>query len=352
MTRLPLSGFTRVSLAVSSAIFVMALPARASGHETRPPQSRFIRDAQTLRQLPGRAAVESQISATFASTDAAAAAEGQTTNGQINGVVLDENGQPIPSQRVELRRPERDGAGRLVATTDVDGRFAYAGLLSGRYEVELRIDGRVVATSGPIELSAEEPTVRTVTLARPAPPPIFPPERNQISTDRLLGGGPALTSFEALSSLLERGHEVVVTDEAGRSMKGRISSISPRGLVLARKRFRFSRPQERVFASELVRTVQFVDSAWNGALIGAAVSLGVVAVMTESDCSRSCVDNFGRPGRWVLGSTMMVPLGIGIGRLLDSAINKSVYEQPGRREVAISPLLGRDILGVKARVRF
>jgi len=49
--------------------------------------------------------------------------------------------------------------------------------------------------------------------------------------------------------------------------------------VLVRRRFRFSTPEERVFAGETVRTIRFVDSPWNGTVIGAGVVAAVVAVL-------------------------------------------------------------------------
>lgn len=268
-------------------------------------------------------------------------------------MVVDPSGQPLAGQRVELRRPTRDGSGQLVTSTDTNGQFAYTGLRAGRYEVELRIEGRVVATSGPIELSAETMRVRNVTLARPAPPPALPPERPHISANRLLRGRPAPTSFEALPSLLERGHEVIVTDEAGRNTKGRISSISSSRLVLVRRRFRFSRPEARGFARDSVTTIQIVDSTWNGAVLGAAAGVGFLAALIESECSPTCDDNFGRPGRWMLGGLFYLPIAAGLGSGIDSMINESIYERQNQtRRVTISPVVRRARKGVVVQIRF
>ena len=87
-------------------------------------------------------------------------------DGQISGVVVDATGQPVADQRVELRQPSSEGPGRLIATTDTNGQFVYGRLGPGRYEVELRDEGRVIATSGPIELSEEAMRVSGVTVAR------------------------------------------------------------------------------------------------------------------------------------------------------------------------------------------
>ena len=50
---------------------------------------------------------------------------GQET-GQISGVLLDEDGQPLADRRVELDRPSSEGQGRLAVTTDTNGTFLYS----------------------------------------------------------------------------------------------------------------------------------------------------------------------------------------------------------------------------------
>ena len=76
------------------------------------------------------------------------------SEGRISGVLQDETGRPLANQRVELARPSRDGSGRFVTTTDIRGAFSYVGLEPGRYEVLYRVDGEIVARSGPLDLVA------------------------------------------------------------------------------------------------------------------------------------------------------------------------------------------------------
>ncbi len=137
------------------------LPASASGDES-------VREASAGRVLtlnghplwevfhsPGRGAALAPL-----------AAQGGRGDGQISGVVVYATGQPVADQRVELRQPSSEGPGRLIATTDTNGQFVYGRLGPGRYEVELRDEGRVIATSGPIELFEEAMRVSGVTVAR------------------------------------------------------------------------------------------------------------------------------------------------------------------------------------------
>lgn len=274
-------------------------------------------------------------------------------DGEISGVAVDADGRALPGQRLELHRPTVDGRGELVETTHDNGRFAYSGLRPGRYEIDLVVDGRIVARSGPIELSEERMRVGDITLTRPAPPPTLPPARDRITAKALLRGRPTPTSFEALPALLERGHEVIVTDETGHTMRGRISSISPSRLLVVRKRFPFSRPEAREFAEGSVDRIQIVDSTANGAALGAAAAVGVLAGLIERDCSPSCDDNFGRTGRWFVEGVQLIPIGLALGGVVDSMINQSVYERPHQtRHFAVSPVLGRVRKGVAVQVQW
>jgi hypothetical protein len=92
----------------------------------------------------------------------------QEADGQISGRVVDTDGRSLASHRVELRRPASAGPGRLVTVTDDLGQFFYRGLDPGRYEVELREQDRVVATSGPIDLAAGAMSVSDIAMTAPA----------------------------------------------------------------------------------------------------------------------------------------------------------------------------------------
>ena len=184
--------------------------------------------------------------------------DAQGVEGEIAGVVLDADGQPLAGQRVELQRPTRDGSGQVVTATDSLGRFAYSGLRAGRHKVEIRIDGHVVASST-IDLSAATMRITDLVISLQPPPPTLPRARPHVSADRLLRGQPPPTSFDALPTILERGHEVIVTDDRGGNTRGRVSSISPSQLVLVRKRFPFTRPEARDFAEESITTIRIVE---------------------------------------------------------------------------------------------
>ena len=193
-------------------------------------------------------------------------------------------------------------------------------------------------------------------VALPAPLQTLPENRRRVSADRLLGGAPVTDSFEALNAILDPGYEVVVWDEAGRKRLGQVLSISGEEVVVKGKRRWFGNIrslEELVFGADSITRVDIVDSTWNGALSGAAVTLGVVAVMTEIDCPRSCDDEFGRSGRWAAFSALFLPAGILAGAAFDLSVNEPVFEQPSDSlSVTVAPLIGRDQKGLAVRVSF
>jgi hypothetical protein len=82
------------------------------------------------------------------------------------------------------------------------------------------------------------------------------------------------THFEGLPRILRVGQEVKVRDESGRTTRGKCVSISENELVVAGRQYpfpQFRSRKERVFAKDVVRRIDIVDSTWNGAAIGAAV---------------------------------------------------------------------------------
>jgi hypothetical protein len=268
----------------------------------------------------------------------------QEPSGRISGQVIDPGGHLVPNYRVELERPRSYGPGRLVATTDVNGHFDYANLRLGRYKVILTRGQQVVA-SDEVELSAERLEVDDLTVKLPAL------SARRTSAARLLRGRPRPENFEALSALLAPGgygYEVIVTDQSGVSMRGRISSISGDAVVLntgpTLPLVRALAPTERRFDAESVTRIEMVDSVWNGFLIGTAGMLAGLFVVPHMCSSFAC-------GSAVSALWMgLVPL-VGVG--VDQVINQPIYERPSQPpRVTIAPLSGAGQTGVVAQVRF
>src|SRR3974390_251551 len=66
-------------------------------------------------------------------------ASGQAPSSAIRGVVLG-SGQPLRSARVRLVH-KNSGQALTETVTDAEGRFQFAALLSGAYQVEVSADG-------------------------------------------------------------------------------------------------------------------------------------------------------------------------------------------------------------------
>ena len=110
-------------------------------------------------------------------------------NGQISGVALDGDGQPATGKTVQLRhvRPPTEVVDRT--TTDANGRFSFAALGSGRYIVDLRIAGKVVATSGLISLAEGGMTFTRVGGIPTQQPPTDDGKGRRVLTWTAVGAG-------------------------------------------------------------------------------------------------------------------------------------------------------------------
>jgi hypothetical protein len=154
--------------------------------------------------------------------------------------------------------------------------------------------------------------------------------------------------FDALLPLLAPGgygYEVVVTNEGGDRTRGRITSISTGAITIDTRTtlplFRRFTGREQTFVASSVRTIQIVDSVWNGFLLGAAASVGFVFMSAEF-CSTSLCP-------WVfLAAT--APF---LGEAIDLHVNSPIYQRPPRTSrIRIVPALGPNQAGILAAVCF
>ena len=160
--------------------------------------------------------------------------------------------------------------------------------------------------------------------------------------------GDQTSSFETLRLVLEVGQEVKVRDEMGHAIQGRVVSLTESQLVVSRKRFLRSRV-ERAFAKDLTRRIDIVDSRWNGAVLGGAAAVGLLATGIKFGCTELC----DQAGSWFIGIATFVPIGIGVGAAIDSLINKTIYEGgPHKSRIVVAPWIEPDRKGVLARVLF
>ena len=164
----------------------------------------------------------------------------------------------------------------------------------------------------------------------------------------------ASNSFEQLQNIVSTGQIVVVTDDTGRKIKGKIASISGSSLVI-------QSTDRLIFAESAVTEVRRTDSLWNGTLIGAGVGFAVFAI-GRLNCEANQWNCGAARGaeNWIPGSPVtgwLGPLAGGIaGALLDRARgNNLIYRglsHASRPSVSVSPVLGQKLTGVSLLMQF
>src|SRR4029079_2020075 len=101
---------------------------------------------------------------------------------------------------------------------------------------------------------------------------------------------------------------VVVTDDTGRKIRGKVEELSPSSLIVVTKG-----PSRRTFVESTVTEIRRSDSLVNGALLGAGVGAGLALWDYLIDPSE--------PGNGVI-TVVSVGLGTAIGAGIDALVNK------------------------------
>ena len=141
----------------------------------------------------------------------------------------------------------------MTATTDANGAFSYVGLGPGRYEVQYRVGGEVVSTSGPFDLAAGAMQVNGVTLGRQRP---------------------VVRSFRDLGPRMEPGTEVSVIDIEGNEIIADLLEVSSSTLTVSVDGARRDFLESQVL--QVSRPPHGHSRVWGG-FIGFGTGLGIVA---------------------------------------------------------------------------
>ncbi len=151
-----------------------------------------------------------------------------------------------------------------------------------------------------------------------------------------------IATFEDLQRTLTKGQTVLVIDDTGLKIRGKVEELSPSSLIVVTKG-----PARRTFVESTVSEIRRPDSKVNGALIGAGVGAGLALWDYLIDPSE--------PGNGVI-TVVSVGLGAAIGAGIDALVNKSgkvLYRSPHHAvKLRLTPLLERDRQGVSISVRF
>jgi hypothetical protein len=154
---------------------------------------------------------------------------------------------------------------------------------------------------------------------------------------------------EQIRARVKDGQRVVVIDDQGRELAGRLDGIGADSLRLLVR----DQPTDVKFA-DIVRIDRPPDTLANGAAIGFGVgaALGLTALALED--ARAC-----DPGAWFdcsdpsLASYVVVPLitgglGTAIGVGIDALVrrDRSIYRRGGHVRTTVAPAIGRGARGV------
>jgi hypothetical protein len=128
---------------------------------------------------------------------------------------------------------------------------------------------------------------------------------------------------------------VVVTDESGQEVKGRVDQLSTASITVG----------GRTFADAAVREIRLPDPLWNGMLAGAAVGTGLAVWDYMIDPSE--------PGNALI-FTVAIGLGTAIGAGLDALRGGRLLYASPRQTTAIRvvPLVDSNRRGALVCIRF
>jgi hypothetical protein len=141
------------------------------------------------------------------------------------------------------------------------------------------------------------------------------------------------------------GYGVDRSIHSGRSITGKVVSVSSNQLVISRPRS-FRRRVDLAFTENLVTSIRIEDSVWIGAILGAVpLAAGIEVACSLRNCHRGNL--------WGLVYYVYVFPAGALGATIDGLITRRVYDRrPGPPRVTIARLFGEGRKGVVAQVRF
>jgi len=157
-------------------------------------------------------------------------------------------------------------------------------------------------------------------------------------------------TFNNIERTLKPGHTVVVENVGGERVKGEVVAVSGTELTVE-----FSRSFEPVsrltYTPANTRSVVHRDSLLNGTLIGLGAGAASAVGFVRWQCGPPGFDKECSAIATLVG-VGFVPIGAGLGVLVDFLVRKTVYRHAGDMTVDVTPMLSRGRTGVNVTLRF
>jgi hypothetical protein len=157
-------------------------------------------------------------------------------------------------------------------------------------------------------------------------------------------------AFGNLERALRPGQTVVVENADGQRVKGEVVAASPTNLTIEVSRT-FEPVARLTYAESDVRSVVHRDSLLNGALIGLGAGAASAWSFVRWQCGPAGFDKECSAIATAVG-VAFVPIGAGLGALVDFLARRTVYRRPGYPTVAFAPIATGGHRGVRVTVRF
>jgi len=155
-----------------------------------------------------------------------------------------------------------------------------------------------------------------------------------------------------IAQLVKAGQKIVVVDDDGQEIEGRVDSVSSDSLAL-----RSGGKPIALSLDRIVRIDRPRDGLGNGALIGmgTTVSLSMIGLaVNQSTCEGRYHRECSTPPFWVVlwaaGSSAALGAGIGVG--IDAMIHgdRAIYRRGAGIRTAIAPTIARGVRGAAISV--
>jgi hypothetical protein len=194
------------------------------------------------------------------------------------------------------------------------------------------------------------PLVTSVLLAAAVSVGATAPEIDDVraqGSGSTLEAASAQTDADEIRRRVKEGQKVVIADDQGRELTGRIGELRADALMLLVGRNRTDLPYDRI-----LRIDRPHDGVWDGAFkgLGIGVGLGLLAALVTSN------DDSGfSPGAAhvaLVAPLMLGGIGAGIGAGFDALIRRepNLYRRQSATRISLSPVVGRTRQGLAISV--